>query len=658
MYCKNLQYNRYKWDYNFLIAKIRGVIMQDLKKLQDGTFYCGVNYWASHVSLKMWQNWDAAVVEKDFQALSNAGIKILRVFPLWSDFQPLKSLLGWGSEIREIRYEDSYASEDRKLNCEEQLNKKCMDEFTQLCDLAKKYNFQLIVPLITGYMSGRNFFPDAFVGRNVITDPLCIKYEVKYVQAFVDEFKNRDEIIAWELGNECNCMAKIDNAYQAWLWTNTIVSAIKLKDKTRPVISGMHGLCCGGAWNLDTQETCDMLTVHPYPLFTAGCAADGLISSRAITHSVAEQTMYSDLTGKPCLIEEIGTLGEIYGDEETAADFIRANLWNGWANNGLGLIWWDAFDQDFSYAPYEWVDCERALGMFKAGHKPKLLVDECIKFDDFLRKFPYEKMPIRLRNAVCLVSSDAWLNGFGSYMLAKRAGIELKFADISKTIPDGEFYVIPARDSVEYLPRTQMKELINKIENGATVLMTYDGGSIAEFEKLTGCRSKGRMKVGGLKVEIAGQELQVSRDFALKLMVDTAEILLVDKDGEPALTCNRLGKGKVLFFNAPLERFFATTAGIGDETIPYEQIYAMAFEQSTAKQVVRKQNANTYITVHQMSSKSLLVVAINNTTCDICEKFDIEGYKITDVYYGDLNKISGKSLLRRCDAVVFKIEKK
>ena len=36
------------------------------KNLQDGVFYNGVNYWASHVSLKMWEQWDAAVVERDF----------------------------------------------------------------------------------------------------------------------------------------------------------------------------------------------------------------------------------------------------------------------------------------------------------------------------------------------------------------------------------------------------------------------------------------------------------------------------------------------------------------------------------------------------------------------------------------------------------------
>ena len=622
--------------------------------LHEGTFSCGVNYWASHVSLKMWQEWDSEVVERDFQALANAGIKVLRVFPLWSDFQPLKALLGWGGDIKEIRYSENYSSED--LPEEEYLNEKCMDEFSQLCDIANKYGLKLIVPLITGYMSGRCYFPEVFHGRNVITDPLCIKWEVKYVQEFVDRFKARKEILAWELGNECNCMAAVDNQYQAWLWANTISTAIRLKDASRPIISGMHGLCVGGAWRIEDQaDVCDMMTVHPYPLFTAQCATDGLISARAITHAVAEQTMYADFSGKPCLIEEIGTLGDIYGDEETVSDFVRANLWNGWASDALGLIWWTSFDQDFSYAPYEWVDCERELGVFKQDRKPKSLVKEFVQFDSFLHEFPYKQLPHKLRNATCVVGTDSWLNGFGSYLLAKRAGMELRFADISKPLPEDSLYIIPGRESVDFMPRTRLKELIHKIECGATVLMSYAGGTIAEFEKLTGCYSKGRKKSGPLNVEVDGQRLSISRDFGLQLVANTAEVLLMDENGCPALTCNRLGKGKVLFFNAPIEKFIAMTDRVADGDEMYEKIYSIALENSLAKRVVKKQNPNTHFTLHPLEAGKYLVIAINNTENDIAETFAFDGYSIEKIYYGQIDKNNGEASLKRCDAVVFEI---
>jgi len=627
------------------------------KGLQDGIFYNGVNYWASHAGLKMWERWDENSVEKDLHALSSAGIKVLRVFPLWSDFQPLKALLGWGGKVKEVRYSDEYSAQ--KTVTEDGLDKNCVEEFSRLCALAKKYDLKLIVSLITGYMSGCSYFPDALVGRNVITDPLCMQWEVKFVQAFVERFKPCEEIIAWELGNECNCMGEIDSPYQAWLWTNTIVSAIKLKDNTRPVLSGMHGLCVGDYWRIEDQaELCDILTVHPYHLFTANCTEDGLVSARAITHAVAEQTLYADLSGKPCLIEEIGTLGDVYGDEQTVAAFARANLFGGWANNGLGMVWWTSFDQDFGYAPYEWVDCERELGLFKQTGAPKHIVEEFVKFNDFLKKFPYAQMPKRVRDAVCLVKTDGWNHAFGAYMLAKRAGIELQFADSAKTFPEKDLYIVPGVASVEYMPRTSLKELINRVENGATALLTYDGGTIAEFEKLTGCYSKGRIKSDALTVVIDGETLHIARDFGLTLETNTAEVLLADEKGNPAFTCNRLGKGQVLFFNAPLEKFFVSTAGICDGEAGYEKIYAMAFEKSKCKRIVEKQKPNTYITVHPLDEKSYIVVAVNNTTSDIEERFVFDGYEMDAVYYGAVDTNGKKATLKSGDAVVFAIKTK
>lgn len=52
-------------------------------------FQLGCNYWASHAGIYMWRNWDKQVVKQDMQRLHKSGVRVLRVFPLWSDFQPL-----------------------------------------------------------------------------------------------------------------------------------------------------------------------------------------------------------------------------------------------------------------------------------------------------------------------------------------------------------------------------------------------------------------------------------------------------------------------------------------------------------------------------------------------------------------------------------------
>ena len=49
----------------------------------------GCNYWASHAGVRMWRDWNPAQVERDFDLMVSHGIEVVRVFPLWPDFQPL-----------------------------------------------------------------------------------------------------------------------------------------------------------------------------------------------------------------------------------------------------------------------------------------------------------------------------------------------------------------------------------------------------------------------------------------------------------------------------------------------------------------------------------------------------------------------------------------
>lgn len=53
-------------------------------------FFTGINYWGSESAINMWENFKPDSIENDFKILCGAGITHLRVFPLWSVFQPLK----------------------------------------------------------------------------------------------------------------------------------------------------------------------------------------------------------------------------------------------------------------------------------------------------------------------------------------------------------------------------------------------------------------------------------------------------------------------------------------------------------------------------------------------------------------------------------------
>ena len=88
-----------------------------------GRFATGVNYWASHAATAMWTDWREDVVDADFVRLAEHGLTVARVFPLWSDFQPIHRLdLGDGTlaELLELVIVDDKfqkPEEEADANC-------------------------------------------------------------------------------------------------------------------------------------------------------------------------------------------------------------------------------------------------------------------------------------------------------------------------------------------------------------------------------------------------------------------------------------------------------------------------------------------------------------------------------------------------------------
>jgi len=629
------------------------------KLFESGSFFIGVNYWASYAGTNMWRDWRENEIESDLKILAENNVKILRVFPLWEDFQPITKLLGGLCELKEISHGERFLDKKDKADSAG-VSKVMIERFRKLCRMATENGLQLIVSLINGWMSGRSFIPPAFMGLNVITDTFCVKWEIKYVKFFVSQLKDENCIIAWEAGNECNCLAKVNTESDAWVWTSAITDAVRTADDSRPIISGMHGLY-GGTWKIEGQaENCDILTVHPYMLFTPYCSSDGLISPKAVLHAAAEMTWYSDLGKKPCLLEEIGSLSSIMGDDETVADFVRVGLFDSWAHNGLGFMWWCAFDQiNLSHAPYDWCDVERELGIFRNDGSPKLLAKELAGFSNFLKSLPFTCLPERRRDAVCIVNEGLWKLVFGSFLLAKRAGIELIYSDKDSLPEDAKLYFIPGSESVDFLSKRLYDDLICKVEKGANIFITYDSNIIGGFEKLVGCRSKGRVAKKEKIVVFQGKEIVIPCAYSIRLVPVTAEILAYDKEGVPVFTSNRIGKGRVYFFNAPLESYTATVENqTAQENFGLEVFYKYVAEKTGIKGTVSKTSALLDVTEHKINDEETLIIAINNTNHRIIDQLLLNGVKFNKQYYGkaesknDFVSVEVKS----ADAVVFSVK--
>ncbi len=605
----------------------------------SGEFFLGCNYWASHAGMFMWQDWNEAVVNEDLKRLAEADVRVLRIFPLWSDFQPLRIHYAGGSAIREFRMGESPLphTEAGRVGVDEVM----VSRFQRFCDLAQTYGIKLIVGLVTGWMSGRMFMPEAFAGRNLISDPLVVRWQIRFIRYMVRRFKSHPAISAWDLGNECNCMGEVDTDV-AFCWASQIANTIRAEDNERPVISGMHGLSPEGIWTTQDQgEITDILCTHPYPLFTPYCDTDPINEMKSVLHATAESVMYASLGQKPCFIEEAGTLGPMIANEAISADYVRSSIFSAWAHDLRGFMWWCANEQShLTPTPYDWNSVERELGLFRIDGSKKPVLKEMTAFTHFLRSLPLKALPPRITDAVCILthSQKHWGVAYGNFLLAKQAGIDIQYCWCEDEIPDAQVYFLPSLRDDKSMTRAQMSKLMERVAQGAVLYISIDDGLLSPFSQYTGLQVKTRRHTcSNSIINLDGVTLKLYNKIQLTLETAGAEVLAADESGNPALTQFAYGCGTVYFCAYPIEMQAATTPGIisGDTAAPLYHIYSR-LHLTNPQKAAQKCNPYLGMTEHIIDNRRRWLLLLNHTPNEINDTVTLKGWKFHQLmeYHG------------------------
>ncbi len=634
---------------------------------ENGKFVIGCNYWASHAGTNMWKDWRPDVVEADLKQISEAGMQVIRVFLIWPDFQPIYQFYSSGGSLKEVRFKDRPLSGTGPGK--DGVSDEALAHFKQFADLAQKYNIKLVVGLVTGWMSGQLFIPQALEGRKILSDPTSIMWQVKLVRNMVHEFKNHPAILGWDLGNECNVMEDVPDSQTAYVWTASLTNAIRAEDQTRPIVSGMHSLSSGSdaKWKIQDQaELTDLLTTHPYPFWTPHTNQDPANTIRTIMHSAAENCMYSDIGGKPCLVEETGIMGPMEANEQSKTGFLRSILFNNWAHNTHGLLWWCAYDQNMlPFTPYEWAAVERDLGLFRNDRSPKPVVNELTAFRKFLDSLPFEKLPQRNKEAVCILTDgqDQWGVAYSSFILAKQAGFDLEFQHGNQPIKDAPLYILPSVKGLSLINRTDWLHILDKVKEGAILYVSFDQGFLAPFIEPAGIEvvtSQNRNEPASF-VSNDGKIKSFNMNSGRKLNIVTkgAQVLAHEKDGNPIFTMNSYGKGKIYFLGIPMEMNLTNKPGAFTEN-PDEcwKIYQTISAEIVAKsRAVTKNNPFVGITEHDLSVSQKVIVLVNYTPVDKEVFLTIaNGWSIEKTLYGKSPVKSSVSIMAN-DACVIQLNK-
>lgn len=601
-------------------------------------FMLGCNYWASNAGIEMWRNWDEETVRNDFATLSQHGVKYLRVFPVWRDFQPVSPLYDYWGVIREYR-----VNEDKLPTNKYYLDETMLERFEKFCDISEEYGMHLIVGLITGWMSGRLFIPPVVYGKNLYTDTTALMFELKFIEGFVQRMKNKPAIYAWDLGNECNCLSENRCYETAEAWTGTISNAIRANDATRPVVSGMHSLTLEGTWRIEGQAAyTDMLTTHPYPFFVPHCTKDTFSSMRTLLHATCETKYYADISGKPCLVEELGNLGPMMCDDETAANFLKVNMFSNWAHGSTGVLWWCSHDQTkLETVPYCWNMCEVELGLVDSKRAAKPTLCEMKKFDEWLEKADIDLPPAR-EDAVCLLTDgqDQWGCAYMSYILAKQAKVNLKFAYAKNGIPESDVYLLPSVNTVRMMPSYKFAELKKRIYDGAVLYISNNDSVISEFSDLTGVvinDSRTAHDEGNFVFD--GKTLPYSRNRKFMITAKEAKVLASDEGGVPIVTEYSYGRGKVCYVNYPIESMMLDMPD-AHETDLFE-IYRHVMSGKINEHIADSDCRYIGITEHKVDENTAFVVLINYSDKSVETNLKLRPeYKISEVIRGDTDAIA------------------
>lgn len=611
-------------------------------------FLLGCNYWASNAGADMWREFDIQTIKKDLQLLSSHGVKVLRVFPNWRDFQPVMPVYRGKNNF--VKY---ILEGDKDPQNEYYLDNDMLDKFGLFLDECQAVGVNVIVGLITGFMSGRLYTPSALYGKNLITDQTALYFEQLFIKGFVKTFKNRQVISAWDLGNECNNLSPVTDRYQAANWVATISNAIRAEDSSRLIVSGMHELSVEGLWTINDQARfTDVLTTHPYPFWCDHTRIDKTMSFRTTIHPTAQTKYYSEIGKKPCLAEEIGTMGPSVCSEENAADFLRINILSLLANGCKGVLWWCAFEQNkLENFPYAIEMVERELGMVDGSYQPKPVLKEMKKLQELIQNKDITLTQAKT-DAVCLLSKEQrqWGVGYMTYGLLKTVGLNCSFEFVDNPLPDADVYLLPSIQENHIIEKRAYERLLQKVHNGATLYVSTDNAVLSGFEKFTGLKIiDSFVHPVNQSVTVMGKNLQYTKDRSILITPTTATVLLNDLNGNPLLTVNEYGKGKVYYLNFSLEDYLIDKENAFDKD--YDQIYKTVFSDLIDKQPIKINDKKVVYTVHP-DGDNLIIVALNHSDQNITSVISINNaYAFDKVLYGDINNILP------WDGVIFSIKK-
>ena len=343
-------------------------------------FLLGVNYWPRKKAMYWWKDFSEREVLEEFTQIRELGLKLVRIFLLWEDFQPKPEVIS-----------DS-----------------ALSNLGTVLDVAGELGLSVIPTFFIGHMSGLNWLPEWLLsgkphnrfltfsaGRvidsgavNIYEDPTALEAERLLLETVGKEFSSHRAVHSWDISNE------IDNVFiprtpeVASRWLSFVYKTLKSVSK-KPVTFGIHQEDIEGDKHFRVPEVArwnDYLCMHAYSVytdFTEPLDPYFVPFTCLLTRELGDKDVLMEEFGMPTTPRETRKIPSATGkrvmlhyliNEEEAASWLEETVKLIAAVGGLGAVYWNFSDYHPSLwkkPPFDRAVHERFFGLFRGDGTPK-----------------------------------------------------------------------------------------------------------------------------------------------------------------------------------------------------------------------------------------------------------------------------------------------
>jgi endo-1,4-beta-mannosidase len=260
----------------------------------------GLNYTPSRQWYYCWNDWERRAIAADFEAMASLAIDHVRIQLIWPYFQPNPAFVSPGHLAR----------------------------LGELMRIAEDHGIDVLVTVLTGFLSGYVFLPPGVGRHDVFTSEQVGRSERLLFARVLEAVGRSPNFMGLDLGNELNCLAHDLPTDRGDTWARELLDDLRQVSDRAWLVNGVDHTpwLAGSTFSLGhLVSDYDAVCLHTWPKFS-GCLQRGRLDEPVCCLMPAFLTQLARLHApdptRPVWLQEIGAC-DTWGSAAEQEQFMR-----------------------------------------------------------------------------------------------------------------------------------------------------------------------------------------------------------------------------------------------------------------------------------------------------------------------------------------------